>query len=197
MRLFLIFILTFLGTTNVFPQKIRNKDSINVLQRRVIDGDTTFISEIPEVKIYPEGFYRRKMDLRKYQRLIRNVKAAYPYSKIAGKVLLELNTSLATVDNNRQREAIINQTEKQLRAQFEGAVKNLTITQGRILVKLVHRETGNTTFAILKELKGGFSAGFWQTIARIFGNNLKSKYDPYGDDAMIEVIIIMLESGQI
>lgn len=197
MRSFLVCILTFLAILTAFPQSIKNKDSIYVLQRRIVDGDTAFVSEIPEVKVYPEHFYRRKMDLRKYQRLIRNVKAAYPYSKIAGKVLMELNARLSTVHNDRQREEIIKRTEKEIRSQFEGAVKNLTISQGRILVKLIHRETGNTTYAILKELKGGFSAGFWQTIARIFGNNLKSKYDPYGEDAMIEVIIIMIESGQL
>jgi len=197
MRFYLICILTFLVNVLVFSQNIRNYDSIHVMQRQIINGDTTFVSQIPEVRIYPEDFYKHWFNYRKYQRLVRNVKAAYPYSKIAGKVLKDLDVRLASIHTERQRKVFIEQTEDQLRIQFEGAIRNLTITQGRILVKLIDRETGNTTYEILKDLKGGFSAGFWQVIARIFGNNLKSKYDPYGEDVMIEIIIMMIETGQL
>lgn len=80
---------------------------------------------------------------------------------------------------------------------FEDDVKNLTITQGRILLKLIDRETGNTTYLILQDLKGNFSAVFWQTVARVFGSNLKSEYDPKGEDHLIEQIVQMIEAGQL
>jgi hypothetical protein len=84
-----------------------------------------------------------------------------------------------------------------LRAQFENELVNLTITQGKILIKLVDRETGNTTYEVLKELKGGFSAFIFQGIARLFGSNLKSEYDAKEEDRMIEDIIVRIENGQI
>ncbi len=197
MRLFLFCILMALSTTIVFSQNKSNVDSSHVLRKRIIKGDTLFISEIPEVKIFPGYFYKSWWDNRRYQRLVKNVKAAYPYAKIAGPLLKDLDQRIASINNERQREAYIKYTEDRLRGEFEGAIRGLTVTQGKILIKLIDRETGNTTYTILKEFKGNFSAGFWQTIARIFGNNLKSEYDPFGDDAMIEVIINMIDSGQI
>ena len=199
MRTLLIYILIIFTTSVCYSQKGNISDSIHIVKRRVINGDTAFVSEIPEVHIFPEYMLRNRSwwDVRKYQRLVRNVKAAYPYAKVAGRVLKDIDLKLSTIHNERQRKAFIEYTEKQLRGEFEGAIRNLTLSQGKILVKLIHRETGNTTYMILKNLKGNFSAGFWQTIARIFGNNLKSEYNPYGEDAMIEIIIIMIESGQL
>jgi len=192
-----LFILFLIICSSAFSQTRRNIDSINVLRARIVAGDTSLISEIPEVKIFPSYGYKSWWDHRRYLRLVRNVKAAYPYSKIAGEKLKDLDTRLASMQSERQRKAFIEYTEDQLRDEFEAALRGLTITQGRILIKLIYRETGNTSYQVLRDLKGNFSAGFWQTIARIFGNNLKSKYDPYDEDVMIEVIINMIESGQI
>lgn len=80
---------------------------------------------------------------------------------------------------------------------FGTELKKLTITQGRILLKLIDRETGDTSYELLKELRGSISAVFWQTIARIFGSDLKSQYDPKGDDFLIERVVKLIETGQI
>ena len=198
MRQFILaIVLMCFSASPLFSQNRRNADSINVMQKKIQNGDTVLISNIPEINVFPGNYYRGWWDKRKYLRLIRNVKAAYPYAKIAGLTLRDLDLRLASMNSDRQRKALIESSEKQLKKEFEGALKSLTITQGRILIKLIHRETGNTTFIILKDKKGSFSAGFWQTIARIFGNNLKSEYDPFGEDIMIEMIIGLIESGQV
>jgi len=167
------------------------------MQSRITNGDTTLISEIPEVKIFPPYVYKSWWDHRRYLRLVRNVKAAYPYAKLAGIKLKDIDARLASMQSDRQRKDFIEYIEKELRGEFEEALRGLTITQGGILIKLIYRETGNTTYEVLKDIKGNFSAGFWQTVARIFGNNLKSKYDPYDEDVMIELIINMIEAGQL
>ena len=87
--------------------------------------------------------------------------------------------------------------EADLKAEFEGELKKLTIKQGIILVKLIDRETGATSYDLIKSLRGSFSAFIWQSMARLFGSNLKLEYDPYGEDYMIEEIVQQLESGQI
>ncbi|MGC9343375.1 MAG: DUF4294 domain-containing protein [Bacteroidales bacterium] len=173
------------------------KDTINVLRSRVINGDTVLVSSIPEVNIYPALEFKNRWEYWRYRRLIRNVKAAYPYAKIAGDILKDVDSRLAEMRTDRQRKKYVNSVEDEIRDQFEDEVKHLTISQGRILIKLIDRETGNTTYDVLKDIKGGFSAVFWQAIARVFGSTLKSEYDPDGEDYLIEHIILMIESGQL
>ena len=198
MRQFILaIVLMCLSAPPLISQNRKNADSIHIMQKKIQNGDTVLVSHIPEINVFPGNYYRGWWDKRKYLRLIKNVKAAYPYAKIAGSTLRDLDLRMASMNSDRQRKALIESSEKQLKKEFEGALKSLTITQGRILIKLIHRETGNTTFIILKDKKGSFSAGFWQTIARIFGNNLKSEYDPFGEDIMIEMIIGLIETGQV
>ena len=167
------------------------------LRTKIINGDTVFISDIPEIYVFPYYQSKNKWDYWRYRRLITNVKAAYPYAKLAGEKLLELDQKLVQTNNEKKRKELVKQTENQIRSEFEDEVKHLTITQGRILLKLIDRETGNTTYQVLQGLKGSFSAGFWQTIARIFGSNLKAEYDPLGEDQLIEQIILMIDAGQL
>jgi hypothetical protein len=168
-----------------------------VLKTTVVNGDTVLVMEIPEVNIYPGYMYKNRWDYWRYQRLVRNVKAAYPYAKLAGIKLSELDRELMKVESEKKRKELIKETEKKIRSDFEEDVKKLTITQGRILIKLIDRETGNTTYYVLQNIKGNISAVFWQAIARIFGSNLKSEYDPQGEDELIERIIMLIEAGQI
>jgi hypothetical protein len=191
-------ILIALISISAFSQSGRNRDSLNVLQMIVIDNDTFLVSTIPEVCVYAKPTDTR-WEHWKYQRLIRNVKAAYPYAKIAGNTLRDLDLRLASMRNEKQKRQYIDQTEKQLRAEFEDQLKRLTVSQGRILIKLVYRETGNTTYQVIQDVKGNFSAGFWQAVARVFGSNLKIPYDPENDeeDKVIEYIIQLIDMGLI
>jgi len=190
----LLFLVVFL---KAYSQPTEKQKERYLLRTTVINGDTVMISEIPEVNIYPGYMYKNRWDYWRYQRLVRNVKAAYPYAKLAGAKLIELDQELVAIDSDKRRKELIKDTEKKIRAEFEEDVKKLTITQGRILIKLIDRETGNTTYHVLQNLKGNVSAVFWQAIARIFGSTLKSEYDPQGEDELIEMIITLIEAGQI
>jgi len=168
----------------------------SVVTRAVVEGsDTLPIIELPEVLIYERRDFEYLYLKRRYRRMIRNIKKAYPYAQIAGVKLKELDDHLATLDSEKEQKAFINQAEKEIMDQFEKQVKRLTVTQGIILVKLIDRETGRTSYQVIKELKGGFTAFFWQGIARIFGNNLKTEYDPKNQDKVMEDIVLGIEAG--
>ena len=104
---------------------------------------------------------------------------------------------MLTLKTDKQKKEYIKQVEKEIRNEFEGDLRNLTITQGRILIKLIDRETGNTSYDLVKELRGAFPAIFWQTLARVFGSNLKSRFDAEGEDKLLNEIVVMIENGQL
>ena len=167
-----------------------------VVTRGVIQGnDTIPVVELQEVRVYSRKDFEYLYEKRRNMRMVRNVKKAYPYAKIAGIRLKELDQHLATLKSEKERDIYVNTAEKKIMDQFEDEVKHLTITQGIILVKLIDRETGRTSYEVIKDLKGGITAFFWQGIARIFGNNLKVEYDPEGNDRVIEDIVRGIEAG--
>ncbi|MEA3461219.1 MAG: DUF4294 domain-containing protein [Bacteroidota bacterium] len=168
----------------------------SVVTRAVVEGsDTLPIVELPEVRIYEQRDFEYLYLKRRYRRMIRNIKKAYPYAQVAGIRLKEMDDHLHTLESEKERKEYINQAEKEIMKQFEKEVKRLTVTQGIILVKLIDRETGRTSYQVIKELKGGFTAFFWQGIARIFGNNLKTEYDPLDKDRIMEDIVLGIEAG--
>ena len=170
------------------------KDNV-VLYGLILDGDTLFLSTIDEVYIFPEKRFSSRWEYRRYRRLIRNVKKAYPYAKLAKRKFDEITVHFETLNSEKAKKAYIKQVEKEIKYEFEGELKKLTITQGRILIKLIDREIGETSYDLLKELRGSFSAFFWQTVARLFGTNLKSEFDPLGEDRLINEIVLMIERG--
>ncbi len=173
----------------------KHVDSITVTKGVIEGNDTIAMVELEEVWIYRRQDFDYLSQKRRDRRLVRNVKIAYPYSKIAGESLHELDRQLAMLKGEKERKEFVDQAEKKIMDKFEKDVKKLTITQGIILVKLIDRETGRTSYEVIKDLKGGFTAFFWQGIARIFGNNLKADYDPDGEDFMIEDIVRGIEAG--
>jgi hypothetical protein len=112
-------------------------------------------------------------------------------------MLDEMEREFLKLETEKERKKYIKTVEKQLMDEFGNELKKLTSTQGRILLKLIDRETGNTSYVLLKELRGTVSAVFWQAIARLFGSDLKSRYDPSGDDYLIERVVRMIETGQL
>ncbi len=190
----LVFILVFVFAGIV----LYSQDTIGyVCAIKVIDGDTLIVSGIEEVYIFPPHKFKNAREARRYRRLIRNVKKAYPYAKLAAKKLAEVNDKMLTITTKNEKNEYLKQVEQEIKDEFEEKLKKLTITQGKILVKLIDRETGDTSYALVKELKGSFSAFFWQALARLFGNDLKAEYDPYGEDRLIEEIVLLIESGQL
>ena len=192
---FIILLLCF--SWSVKSQNLIKDSSIYVMKARIIDGDTILVSDLPEVIVFPGYMYKNKWDYWRHRRLIYNVKKAYPYAKLAAEKLDEIEYNLSKIKTEKQQRKYIKEAEDQLMDEFEDEVKHLTITQGRILMKLIDRETGDTTYYLLKDLKGNISAVFWQAVARVFGSNLKTNYDPKGEDRLIEQIVLMIEAGQL
>ncbi len=176
-----------------------NKDTISehLLPYEIENGDTVPTATFENVYIFPKPAFKSKKDEMKYWRLIYNLKIVYPYAKLAGSKYNEMNQHFMTLKTERERNLYTKQVEKEIRKQFEGELVNLTISQGRLLIKLVDRETGKTSYDLVKELRGNFSAAFWQTLARLFGSNLKTTYDPNGDDKPIEDILKAIDAGNI
>jgi hypothetical protein len=153
--------------------------------------------EIKEVTIYAHPQFARKKDFRKYERLVYNLKKVYPYAVIVRKRLSTVDAEMANMATEKERREYLKKVEKDVFANYEGDIREMTITQGRLLIKLIDRETRNTSYVLIKEYRGNFAAAFWQGIARIFGTNLKEVYDPYGEDAIIESIINEIEAGRL
>ncbi|UCH15201.1 MAG: DUF4294 domain-containing protein [Bacteroidales bacterium] len=192
-------LMVFLANTSNAQDTIQlhKDDATYVLYGIIIDGDTLLLSSIDEVYIFPQKKFKSRRDLRRYRRLVRNVKKAYPYAKLAKKKLIEIETNLAKLETEKARKAYVKQAEKEIREEYEDELKKLTITQGRILIKLIDRETGETSYELLKQLRGSFSAFFWQALARLFGSNLKTEFDAQGEDKLINEIVILIENGQL
>lgn len=163
----------------------------------VVDGDTILVSSIEEIYILPMHKFERKKDYRRYKRLVRNVKKVYPYAKLAGEKYDEVVENLDKYETEKEKRAYMKQVEQEIKDEFEGDLKKLTISQGKILIKLIDREIGETSYDLLKEFRGSFSAFFWQTLARIFGHNLKNSFDADGEDKLLNEIVMLIENGQL
>ena len=163
------------------------------------NGDTTLIVYLPEVDIDLMQRYLQITETNKGRRLARNVKKVYPYAKLAGAKMKEYDSILANVTSEFDRHMLMRQAEKEITDQYTEELKNLTITQGLILVRLIDRETGNTTYQVVQELRGKVRAFFYQGFARLWGYNLKEEYDPHNnpEDDDIETIMTLLERGVI
>jgi len=161
------------------------------------DGVTMPEIEIKEVTVYAHQKGAKRNEYRKYERLIYNIKRVYPYALMVRIRLNQVNEDMKTITDEKLRREYMKSVEKDVFAEYEDDMRQMTITQGRLLIKLIDRETQNTSFELIKDYRGKFSAVFWQGIARIFGTNLKEKYDPYGDDALIELIINEVDAGRL
>ncbi len=194
-----LLILTAILLFRVSPLLSQNNDSnnVNILRSVVIGGDTIPNINIKEIPVFPKREFKNRREYRRYTRLVRNVKKAYPFALIARHELQIMNDSLQHITGDKERRKYIKSYEKEMFRRYESGLRKLTFSQGKILIKLVYREIGNTSYNLVKEYRGSFSAAFWQGVARIFGSNLKSTYDPYGDDYEIEQIVLMIEAGLI
>jgi hypothetical protein len=177
----------------IFSQEVIKADTI------VNNGKQDSIAEmeVKPVVIFPPVKFESKREMVRYDRLVYNVKKVWPYAKLAGQKLKEYEKILDTIPDEKARKVFMKKAEKELEAKFGVQIRDLSFSQGKILIKLIYRETGNSSYELVKELRGGFRAFIWQTLAVIFGYNLKTTYDAGGDDQAIERIVIMIEAGAI
>lgn len=174
------------------------KSRIYLLQKVKRNGETLPEIEIKEVSVYSHqrsSTRREQSQFKKYERLVYNIKKVYPYALIVRERLSKVNADLEKIIGEKDRKEYIKNLEKEVFGEYEDDMRDMTLTQGRLLIKLIDRETANTSYELIRRYRGGLSAAFWQGIARIFGTNLKEEYEPYGDDILIELIIEDIESG--
>ena len=168
-----------------------------ILPAILVGGDTIPVVLLEEVVVSPKGISERKY--RRYTkqrtRLEYNVRKVYPYARIAAGKIAEIENRIRLVQNKSRRKEIIKSEYTELMKSFKKPLMKLSVTQGRILVRLVYRETNNSAFTHIREYKGSVNAYFWQSLALLFGNNLKADYDPDGDDGEIEEIVRQIENG--
>lgn len=163
----------------------------------MLDGkDTIPYVYLRDVYVFPPLTFKNQKEEKFYWRTVRDVKKTLPYAKIAGKIMQETDRQLKDIPE-KQRKEYLKQKEKELFSQFEGDLKKMTVSQGKMLIRLIDRECDKTSYELIKTYKGGFSAVFWQGFSRIFGLNLKAEYDGSDKDAVVERVIILVESGQL
>ena len=158
-------------------------------------GDSLYTFSIPALVFVAPPKFKNSAQARRYTRLEYNVRTVYPYVTLIRNKFKEMNVHYLSIKDEKDKKEYTKKVEQEIRAEFEGELKKLTITQGRILIKLIDRETGITSFELLQEFRGKFSAFFWQTLARVFGLNLKDAYNAEGDDLLIEDILMRIEAG--
>lgn len=139
---------------------------------------------------YPKHLLKKRQE---WTRLRNAIYVTYPYAKRAGAIMNEMNAKLSTFQNDRKRNSYIKSRENELKKEFTDPLTNLSVYQGKVLMKLINRQTGNNCYDIIKEYKGGFSARFWQTLAFVFGSNLKQPYNASTTEKEMETIVQEVE----
>ena len=175
------------------------KPSVNALKipaEVTPDGDTVGLAFLRDVYVYPKLRFKNKKQERFYWKTVRDVKKTLPYAKILAKEM-EKTDELMSSMNNRQKRKFWKQYEKLLYQRYEGAFRNMTASQGQMLMLLLDRESGQTSYDVIKLYKGTLAANFWQGLAKLFGNDLKSEYDGADKDRLVERIITLVEAGQL
>lgn len=164
-------------------------DTIRVYAYIDENGDTIPEGWLEPVEIKAQMSEKMRKTWAEWTRLRNAIYVTYPYAKTAGKIMNEINVQLVNVSDSKKRRQIIKAREKDLKREFTDKIKNLSVYQGKVLMKLIYRETGNHCYEIIKEYKGGFTATMWQTVAVVFGSNLKQTYDAAGKEKAMEIIV--------
>lgn len=167
-----------------FVADTENKDSIPVII-------------LSDIIIYPPYEFKNRKEEEKYRKLVRDVKKTLPYAKIIYTTLIETYEYIETLPDQKSREDHLKRMEKELFEEYKPVLKKMSLSQGKLLIKLVDRECNQTSYDLVKAFLGSFRAGFWNFFAGMFGASLKSEYDPQGRDAMIEHVVILVETGVI
>jgi hypothetical protein len=176
--------------------KCQDPDVI-ITQAIIVNGDTVPIYVMKDVHIYSPVLLQSKHDAIRYSNLVTNVKEAYRYAHVTAAKVDEMNLIVAASKNERERKKLMKKYENELRNDFEQNIKHLSKDQGIILIKLIDRETGNSSYDLIKEFRGKVMATFYQTLGSLFGYNLKMNYDPNGEDKEIEQIVKLVENGSL
>ena len=163
------------------------------------DGDTVPVFALTGITVFPELKFKNKKEENFYWRTVRDVKLTLPYAKLIAETLIETYEYIETFPTKKEREDYLKQMEKSLFEQYKPILKRFSRRQARVLVKLIQRETHQSSYDIIRAFLGSFRAGFWQGFGKLFGVSLKAGYDPAGDreDAILERVACGVEGGTI
>ncbi len=186
------------GISSIYAQQKTRKQpgKVYLTPMCVYEGDTIPYVKLPTVYIFKPLKFKNKRARTQYYRLVRDVKKVLPIAKEVNQIIIETYEYLQTLPP-KERQKHLKRVEKSLKEQYMPRMKKLTFAQGKLLIKLVDRQTSSTGYDLVKAFLGPFRAGFYQTFAALFGASLKKQYDPTGDDALTERVILLVESGQL
>jgi len=194
--LFLTFFLSFI-TVCIHAQEQTTTINGYLVPACIYEGDTIASLRMPTLYCFKPYNFKNKKQRQKYNRLVHNVKKTLPIAKEVNRAIIETYEFLQTLPNEKAREKHLQAVEKSVKEQYTPRMKKLTFSQGKLLINLINRETDSSSYELFKAFLGPFKAGFYQAFAAIFGASLKKEYHPEGEDAMIEQIVLLVESGQI
>ena len=173
------------------------QDNDSYMQFIIQGKDTVYVDDLPAARVYERLPRQKGREWRKYYRLVHNFSKVYPYALVARKIVEEVDSTIAADNLVRgRRDRYISQKQKELFNVFEEPMRHLTVSQGAILMRLIDREVGKSSYNIIKDYKNGMAAGFWQSIAKLFGTDLKKPYDPDGEDMPLEELVQKWENGE-
>ena len=159
------------------------------------DGDSLMLIVLPNVPVYPTVTSKDEKQIREYNKLVRDVKKTLPYAKMIYGTLIETCDYIETLPDSKTREVHIKRMENELFERYKPELKKMTLTQGKLLIRLIDRECNQTSYELTKAFLGTFRAGFWNFFASMFGASLKSSWEPNGKDAEAEHVVQLVEMG--
>lgn len=162
-----------------------------------IDGDSITYVEMNNVYVYPQPVFKSNRERMAYNKLVRNVKTVLPIAKEANKIIIETYEYLQTLPNKKARDEHMKRVEEDIKKRYTPRMKKLTYSQGKLLIKLVHRECNSSAYNLIRAFISPVSAGFYQAFAWTFGASLTKKYDPEKTDRLTERVVLMVEAGQL
>lgn len=160
-------------------------------------NDTLFLLNLPPFYVFPPLKFKNKSQEKFYWKTVRDVKKTLPYARIVGKTLNDANADLEKLPDDAARKKYLKNLEKQVKKKYEPDLRKMTFSQGKMLIRLINRETSYTSYELIKMYRGTFAAFFWQGIAKLFGADLKLDYDASDRERIIERVIILVEAGQL
>ena len=163
----------------------------------VYEGDTIPYIKLPTVYVFKPLKFKNRRQMNQYYKLVRDVKKVLPIANEVNRAIIETYEYLQTIPDEKARQKHLKLVEKSVKEQYTPRMKKLTFAQGKLLIKLVDRQTNSTGYELVKAFLGPFRAGFYQAFAALFGASLKKQYDPTGEDALTERIVLLVESGQL
>lgn len=198
LSLFIMSILAFCSSVVYAQDQLMSNDLANERQTFIVsDGDTIPYFQLPQVDVFAQRTFKDEKERQQYSKLVRDVRKAYPYARLIATSIIETYEYMETMPDEKARQKHLEEVQKYLMNRYKPEMKKMTKAQGKILIKLVDRECNVQAYSIVKALLGSLKAGVYNMFAGMFGNSLKTRYDPQGEDAMIEEIVLQIEQGTI